>query len=95
MAEVRRSIIRSALTKRRRYFRSIRKQIKDDLIAKNGYKCSVHDCGIECNLSLHHIIPLAMGGSNKIENLVVLCFKHHREIHANITLKATESVKRD
>lgn len=30
---------------------------------------------------VHHIVPLAQGGLDKIENVVCLCPSHHREVH--------------
>ena len=31
---------------------------------------------------IHHIVPWAEGGSTRLDNLVMLCATHHREIHA-------------
>ena len=32
-------------------------------------------------IEVHHILPLAMGGEDTIENVACLCPNHHREIH--------------
>ena len=39
-------------------------------------------------LVVHHVSPKGMGGSkhrdpDRLDNLVVLCDRHHREVHAN------------
>lgn len=38
-------------------------------------------CGSEHWVEVHHIIPIAMGGSNEPENLTTLCGFHHGQIH--------------
>lgn len=60
-----------------------------------AYKCEVPDCGHELFTAsdghpyteVHHIIPLAEGGEDTIENVACLCPAHHREIHLGV--KAT------
>ena len=41
--------------------------------------------GTRCNESTwtegHHIIAVALGGSNDVDNMITLCSKHHRMIH--------------
>ena len=44
-------------------------------------------CGSIENLELHHIIPLAAGGTNDNFNLIYLCFDCHRELHREIYKK--------
>ena len=41
------------------------------VIARDGNGCAM--CGTRRNLTLDHVIPLAHGGSNRIENLQLLC----------------------
>ena len=36
---------------------------------------------------LHHIIPVAQGGKNILENLICVCPNHHRMIHRNLIPK--------
>jgi hypothetical protein len=44
--------------------------------------CRFHGCDRQVNWSSpHHIIYRSRGGSDKLENLVLLCFFHHRLVH--------------
>lgn len=42
-------------------------------------KCQI--CGIEDIVEVHHKIPLRNGGSNRPENLLILCPTHHQMLH--------------
>lgn len=54
-----------------------------------GFECEIPDCstvkfeveggGFYCEV--HHIVPLADGGKDVIENAICLCALHHREAH--------------
>jgi hypothetical protein len=54
-----------------------------------SHKCEIRDCQHPTFQTLeglaytevHHIIPLAHGGEDTIENAACLCPAHHREIH--------------
>lgn len=51
---------------------------------RNKKKCEL--CGLDILqvLDSHHIIPRALGGSDKQENKITLCANCHRMIHAGI-----------
>ena len=38
-------------------------------------------CGCKQWTEIHHIRPIALGGSNDLENLLTLCSNHHRLVH--------------
>jgi 5-methylcytosine-specific restriction endonuclease McrA len=38
-------------------------------------------CGCKQWTEIHHIRPVALGGSNDVENLLTLCSNHHRLVH--------------
>jgi len=42
-------------------------------------RCEI--CELRDNLEIHHIIPLWVGGTNDIYNLISLCSNHHTEAH--------------
>lgn len=39
------------------------------------------NCGSENSIQYHHIVPLSLGGTNNITNIVPLCYKCHRLAH--------------
>ncbi len=46
-----------------------------------GGKCEIPGCGFDDVLEIHHIISKKNGGSDDIENLLVLCPNHHTMLH--------------
>ena len=41
------------------------------------------NCGDVEDLQIHHVVPLALGGSNFLSNMVVLCVRCHGKAHAH------------
>lgn len=52
---------------------------KEKIVNRDGRFCST--CGSSGNLHLHHVVPLGSGGTNAVENLVLLCEKCHSHKH--------------
>ena len=52
---------------------------KVKVAARDGERCS--KCGSGGVLHLHHIQPLSKGGTNKLENLMLLCERCHSQAH--------------
>ena len=50
--------------------------IRQRVMARDGYRCV--DCGGKEELEVHHIVPLAEGGTNTPDNLITLCKRCHR-----------------
>jgi hypothetical protein len=54
-----------------------------------GYRCEVKGCTVELfvkpdghrYVEVHHLIMMAEGGPDTLENMVCLCPNHHRELH--------------
>lgn len=40
-----------------------------------------HRCPEKRHLEIHHLVPVAQGGSDESSNLTLLCFGHHRGQH--------------
>lgn len=59
---------------------------KHAVFRRDQGKCThVNASGQRCNqdrwIEVHHIIPVSQGGSNKLENLTILCSSHHDLAH--------------
>ena len=52
-------------------FRSNRIQV----LERDGFACKM--CHIMNDLQVHHIIPLRLGGSDELDNLITYCSKCH------------------
>jgi 5-methylcytosine-specific restriction endonuclease McrA len=50
------------------------------IFARDGQCCAL--CGAGANLTLHHIRPRIIGGTNDHTNLITICGACHRELHA-------------
>jgi hypothetical protein len=57
---------------------AIPKKIKDFLLIASKHQCSI--CQAH-TIDIHHIVPVSQGGSNDLDNLMVVCPNHHREYH--------------
>lgn len=55
----------------------VRKQRSKEIYSRDEHKCKY--CGSTNKLEIDHIIPLAMGGSNDLDNLQILCKKCNRK----------------
>lgn len=62
-------------SEKRRQFENMYKEFDENL--PNECSC----CGDTKNLTIHHIVPLTLGGTNKITNLSRLCETCHNKIH--------------
>lgn len=59
----------------------IRKAKSKEVYTKDIHACK--QCGSTENLEIDHIVPLARGGSNELDNLQILCKKCNRRKWAN------------
>jgi predicted HNH restriction endonuclease len=79
---------------------SAREYDRDPLVIAIGRKRADHRCEIaDCKhptfetadgiryVEIHHIIPLADGGEDTIENVACLCPAHHREVHLGLNAR--------
>jgi hypothetical protein len=53
-----------------------------------------HNCRSLKSLTIHHIVPLVLGGTNRINNLCRLCEKCHGKVHSvdSIGLKELQRI---
>jgi len=52
------------------------------------------NCKATDNLHLHHIVPLALGGTNKLTNVTVLCEECHGKVHGTSWERHSEATKK-
>jgi hypothetical protein len=64
--------------------RSVTPHLRRLVFARDGNRCVVPGCGHWRFIDVHHLLPLARGGTNRLENLVCLCTAHHRAIHDGV-----------
>ena len=58
---------------------------KTELKEKLGCECV--NCGSTLDIDYRHIIPLALGGTNKISNIVPLCYVCHQIAHGSRNIR--------
>ena len=64
---------------------TVKKEIYDKVIERDKYKCRLLDSTCVGGLQLHHIIYRSEDKSkiNDVDNCIMLCLKHHQEVHSN------------
>jgi 5-methylcytosine-specific restriction endonuclease McrA len=55
--------------------------LREKVLARDRHCCQAAGCNRTRFLEVHHKIPRALGGSNKLENLTTLCSRCHRFVH--------------
>ena len=51
-------------------------------LERDGYRCRI--CGSTERLNVHHIVPISMGGTHELENLITLCYRCHATQHRHM-----------
>lgn len=51
----------------------------------HGTRCI--NCGSDLDVELHHIVPLGLGGTNRITNIVPLCHLCHEKAHGSVNIR--------
>lgn len=62
---------------------SFKKRLREE------HGCRCYNCGSSIDVQYHHIVPLAVGGTNSINNIVPLCYSCHSLVHG-----AKEAIKK-
>lgn len=58
---------------------------KQELFNIHGTRCI--NCGSDLDVELHHIVPLGLGGTNRITNIVPLCHLCHQKAHGSVNIR--------
>ena len=57
----------------------------DERVRTGVYKkllgCKCVNCGATTDIEYHHIVPLCVGGTNNLTNIVPVCYRCHKAIH--------------
>lgn len=63
------------------YAKPVRRRLPEHVrlcvFLRDGRHCQVVGCDAKRNLEVHHVLPVAEGGTDDTDNLTVLCRKHH------------------
>ena len=54
---------------------------REQVLARDGYCCTVPGCRRNIGLDLHHLEYQSRGGGHALSNLTTLCDLHHRAVH--------------
>ena len=68
-----------------------RESFKELLSRDLPHECHVCGCTDESKLTYHHIVPLALGGTNSLRNIIVLCVDCHAKTHMRLSAFADKS----
>ncbi len=72
----------------------IRAEIRDKLLVQVGHRC-VRCLSDALEVDIHHMVPVAEGGANEEDNLVVLCPTCHRLVHRyKLSVRQLQEYKR-
>lgn len=72
------------MSEEERIYEELKKEWQDQTLRRMvkhvcGEVC--YNCGSTENVQYHHIVPLRMGGTNKLSNIAVLCSRCHKAAH--------------
>ena len=59
---------------------AIKQPTKDDVLKRDGYKC--RKCKLNKKLTMHHVLPQRLNGSDEKFSLVALCQECHSAWHS-------------
>lgn len=62
--------------------RAIPASIRRRVLERDQHRCQISGCRHTLDVDVHHIVPIADGGSHDPDYLVSICSAHHRSIHA-------------
>jgi len=73
-----------------RRHRVVPPRLRRALGLRDGEACQFPGCGARAFLEAHHLEPWLAGGETKIDNLALVCRRHHRFLHqAKFTVELT------
>src|SRR5215203_1696427 len=67
---------------RQRTASSVTPRMREQVLMRDGFMCSVPGCRSQRYLDAHHLEWQCAGGPHKPSNILTLCFGHHHQLHA-------------
>ena len=64
--------------------------IASSIIVRDNMACRL--CGSKENLTVHHMIPVAVGGTSEDWNLITLCHTCHMKVHSSLRGHRIQSI---
>jgi hypothetical protein len=59
-----------------------RHQLPQMVKARDGHRCTMLGCATPYDrVQAHHLLPIALGGAHRAENMTTYCHRHHSEAH--------------
>lgn len=59
----------------------LNREIKNLVLDRDNFTCTIPGCGTKTRLHVHHIMPVKDGGGDEPNNLTTLCDIHHKGFH--------------
>ena len=66
---------------------------KFECFLRDNYTCQNPKCKSKMLLECHHIVPVILGGSNELSNLITLCHDCHSKSHPKGYRKTAKSIR--
>ena len=57
-------------------------ELRETVLNRDGRRCC--NCGDPQASYVHHVVPLGVGGSNELTNLITICNGCHKRIHPHM-----------
>lgn len=67
----------------------VQKQIREQVIERDRGKCQNCCASVGQSGDVHHVVPRAKGGSDRLSNLVLLCRECHDAVHDDDVMAPT------
>ena len=67
--------------------RAVTKTIRERVLERDDHRCQRCDAAVGSTASdfeLHHLLPVAAGGPDHVDNLITLCSECHGEVHREL-----------
>ncbi len=60
---------------------TVTRRKREQVLARDGYRCTVPGCRRNVGLDLHHIEYQSRSGDHELFNMIAICDLHHKAVH--------------